>query len=133
MGLAASSFFLSPSVLALTVLTIAVLISRIGLWLFDLCARQICQETIQEKVRGSVNSTWLSITNVFELSAYALTIILSQPSQFVYLSLMSFLMVLSACIMFLFSSVKNNKYDPIFDEDRVKKDVITSGPQLAIE
>ncbi len=48
------------------------LFSRTGLWLFDLCVRQIAQETIPEAVRGKVNGQWRSMIAFFEMSAYAI-------------------------------------------------------------
>lgn len=104
-ALAASSFLLSNSTASISVLTIAVLISRIGLWLFDLCARQIAQETIKESVRGTVNSFWQSIVNTFDLSAYAFTMVYSEPQQFGILSCISFSMVFSAALLFIYSSI----------------------------
>ena len=103
-GLAALSFTFSSKNLAIAVLTISVLISRVGLWLFDLCARQIAQETIKENVRGSVNGTWQSIINTFELSAYAITMIFPQPNYFWVLSFISFTMVFTAAITFGFAA-----------------------------
>ena len=104
-ALAASSFLLSNSTASIFVLTIAVLISRIGLWLFDLCARQIAQETIKESVRGTINSFWQSIVNTFDLSAYAFTMVYSEPQQFGILSCISFSMVFSATLLFIYSSI----------------------------
>ena len=100
-GVAALSFCLSPSMIAIIVLTVCVLISRIGLWLFDLCARQICQETIRMDARGTVNGMWQSIQNTFELSAYALTMLFSLPQQFSILACISFFMVFSATVNFI--------------------------------
>jgi len=112
-GIAAASFLLPSAITAVTVLTISVLISRIGLWLFDLCARQIAQETIKESVRGTVNSVWQSIINCFELSAYALTMIYSQPQQFNILSCISFFMVFSAAVTFAYSTIHREMKLPI--------------------
>jgi len=42
------------------------------LWLFDLCVRQIAQETIPEAVRGKVNGQWRSMIAFFEMSAYVI-------------------------------------------------------------
>ena len=40
-GVAASSFFLSSIYYSLLILTVSVLVSRVGLWLFDLSSRQV--------------------------------------------------------------------------------------------
>jgi iron-regulated transporter 1 len=104
-GIAATSFwFLNSSVtFSLALLTSCVLISRVGLWLFDMCARQIAQETIKENVRGVVNGVWQSVTNTFELSVYLLTMYFSRPQDFGKLSLVSFIMVFSSMTIFLSS------------------------------
>jgi len=49
------------------------LFSRTGLWLFDLCARQIAQETIPETARGKVNGQWRSLIALFEVGAYVVS------------------------------------------------------------
>ena len=97
-GLAASSFFMSSVYYSLLLLTVSVLISRIGLWLFDLSSRQICQESIEENVRGSVNGTWQSLVNIFELSVYALTMVLNKPQQFNILCFVSFFFVFGSLV-----------------------------------
>ena len=119
-GIAASSFLLSNSTASISVLTIAVLISRVGLWLFDLCARQIAQETIKEPVRGTINSIWQSIVNTFDLSAYAFTMAYSEPQQFGILSCISFAMVFSAALLFIYSSFHREEDSVLITDETVQ-------------
>jgi iron-regulated transporter 1 len=77
-----------------------VVLSRIGLWSFDLSERQIMQEYVPEDVRGVVNSVEYSLTNVFSLGAYAMGIIASRPEQFGWLVIFSFVAVTSAAVCY---------------------------------
>jgi solute carrier family 40 (iron-regulated transporter), member 1 len=74
---AAVSFFLFPPSITVIILMIAVLLSRTGLWMFDLGIRQIAQETIPEYCRGKVNGQWRSLTAFFEMTSYLLACIIS--------------------------------------------------------
>eukprot|EP00981_Chlorochromonas_danica_P008891 scaffold2338_cov184-Ochromonas_danica.AAC.2 len=55
----------------------AVLLSRPGLWMFDLGVRQIAQENIPEAIRGKVNGQWRSMTAGFEMISNLLAVTLS--------------------------------------------------------
>jgi hypothetical protein len=70
------------------------------LWCFDLCIRQIAQETIVEAHRGVINGKWNSLTAFFDLSTYLLAITFSNPEQFGLLTFVSALMVCSAGLVF---------------------------------
>eukprot|EP01031_Cornospumella_fuschlensis_P026125 gene26125-31546_t len=68
---AAVSFFVCSDQLEVAyIISIAVLLSRVGLWMFDLAVRQISQETIPEHVRGKVNGQWRAMTAGFEMMSY---------------------------------------------------------------
>jgi hypothetical protein len=74
-------------------------VSRAGLWLFDLAIRQLAQETIRPAERGVVNGVWRSLTALFELTAYALALWLDEPSHFWILSTISMAMVGGAVVL----------------------------------
>ena len=63
------------------VMIVAVLCSRAGLWLFDLCARQISQETIDEDSRGVINGQWESLRSFFNFTSFGLACLFSGESQ----------------------------------------------------
>ena len=67
---------------AATGLVGAVILSRVGLWGFDLCAQSIVQEEVDEESRGAFSSVEASFQNLFELMSYLTTIIFSKPDQF---------------------------------------------------
>ena len=57
------------------VVSLAVIISRMGLWLLDLSVRQIAQETIDQHKRGSINGTWQSLDSFFIMLSYIFAMI----------------------------------------------------------
>ena len=63
-------------------LVAAVILSRIGLWGFDLCAQAIVQESVAEDARGSFSTVEASFQNLFELLSYVTTIIFARVEQF---------------------------------------------------
>jgi solute carrier family 40 (iron-regulated transporter), member 1 len=60
----------------------SVILSRIGLWGFDLSAQRIVQDEVNEQSRGSFSAVEASFQNLFELLAYTMTIVFSRPDQF---------------------------------------------------
>lgn len=65
------------------------ILSRIGLWGFDLSAQVIIQEEVEPQHRGAFSTTEAALQNLFELCAYASTIVFSQPADFKYPAMMS--------------------------------------------
>lgn len=79
---------------------IAVILSRLGLWSFDLCAQLIIQESTLPSQRGSFSSVEAALQNFFELCAFAMTIMFPRPQQFCYPALVSLLAVSCSAILF---------------------------------
>ena len=77
---AGGTFFCSNAYHGSCIMVVAVLLSRAGLWLFDLCARQISQETLSEKNRGTINGQWQSLIALFSFVSSALVCIFSGKS-----------------------------------------------------
>jgi len=59
-----------------------VILSRVGLWGFDLSAQVIIQEEVQSTHRGAFSTIEASLQSVSELLSYALTIGWARPEQF---------------------------------------------------
>lgn len=59
-----------------------IILSRVGLWGFDLSVQIIVQEEVEAEIRGAFSAVEASWQNVFEMCSYTLTIVLSSPSQF---------------------------------------------------
>ncbi len=69
-------------ILAASGLVAAVILSRVGLWGFDLCAQSIVQDEVDEQSRGAFSAVEASFQNTFELLSYLMTIVWSRPEQF---------------------------------------------------
>jgi solute carrier family 40 (iron-regulated transporter), member 1 len=70
-------------------LVAGIIISRVGLWGFDLSAQIIIQEEVEPQCRGAFSTTEAALQNFSELCAYASTIVFFKPSQFKYPTMMS--------------------------------------------
>jgi len=83
-------------IVAASGLVAGTIVSRIGLWGFDLSAQSIIQEEVQSDQRGSFSSTEVAFQNLFELLSYAITIVWSRPDQFRYPIIVSAVAVYAA-------------------------------------
>lgn len=81
-------------------LAAGVILSRLGLWGFDLCAQVIIQREVEPQSRGIFSSLEVSFQNVFELCSYAITIAASRPKQFRYPVMVSAVAVWISGILF---------------------------------
>ena len=68
--------------LASSVLVVGTILSRVGLWGFDLSAQLIVQEEVDSEARGSFSSLEASCQNTFELLSFAMTIVFARPERF---------------------------------------------------
>lgn len=72
----------APSSTATLALVLSVILSRTGLWGFDLSAQLIIQDEVEPSMRGTFSSLEASFQNVFEMLAFLSTIIFPRPEQF---------------------------------------------------
>lgn len=72
-----------PAVATVGMVT-AVILSRVGLWGFDLSAQIIVQEEVEPELRGAFSSQEVALQNVFEMLSFGSTIVFAKPSQFKY-------------------------------------------------
>lgn len=82
----------------------AVVLSRVGLWSFDLCVQSIVQEEVNEQSRGAFSTVEASFQNLFELLSYLTTIIFSKANQFQWPATISVIAVYVAgtiCMFFV--------------------------------
>ncbi|EGZ73985.1 hypothetical protein NEUTE2DRAFT_166054 [Neurospora tetrasperma FGSC 2509] len=63
-------------------LVVAVAFSRVGLWGFDLSVQNIVQGEVEDDRRGIFSSVEASFQNLFDMFAWALTIIWPNPNSF---------------------------------------------------
>lgn len=70
-------------------LIVAVILSRTGLWSFDLCVQLLVQELVSAPHRGAFSTTEAAAQNLFEMLAFASTIVWSDVEGFKYPVLIS--------------------------------------------
>ncbi|KAH9932025.1 Ferroporti-1 [Epithele typhae] len=78
------------------------MLSRIGLWAFDLCQLKELQLALAAHPRrNSMTALQTALQNVASMFKYVLTIVLSKPSQFKYAALASFVSVFAGASTYL--------------------------------
>ena len=102
-----SSFYIHLDSLTPVLFLVGVCLSRWGLWSFDLIQQQLIQERIPENDIGLVCGIEVSIQSLFQLLAFSLTMIWSEPAVFWIPVHVSFVSVIAGCmtyILFYFKS-----------------------------
>lgn len=74
--------FLHDALMAAIMLVAGTILSRVGLWGFDLSAQMIVQEEVEAELRGSFSAVEASLQNCFELVSFVMTIVWSRPQDF---------------------------------------------------
>ncbi|OOQ87965.1 iron-regulated transporter [Penicillium brasilianum] len=92
--------FTSQPFLSASGLVGGVILSRLGLRGFDLCAQILVQEDIEAEARGSFSSTEAAWQNLFEICSYISTMIFSRPDQFRWPALISVIAVTLAGLLY---------------------------------
>lgn len=77
-----------------------VILSRTGLWGFDLSAQLIIQDEVESDVRGTFSSLEASCQNIFEMMAFLSTIVFPRPEEFKIPALISAGAVTTATLLF---------------------------------
>lgn len=85
---------------SLPVFILGVILSRFGLWSFDLCAQLIIQESVLPAFRGSFSAVEASLQNFFEICAFATTVIFPEPEQFRYPAIISLVALYSSAAFY---------------------------------
>ena len=67
------------------VLVAGLVLSRFGLWLFDLCVSQLIQQTAAPGTLGAVCGVQSSLQSFCQMAAYAAGVAGASPDKFVYL------------------------------------------------
>ncbi|TID26802.1 Major facilitator superfamily domain [Venturia nashicola] len=81
-------------------LTMGIVISRLGLWGFDLNVQFIIQESTPPSQRNTFSSSEIALQNAFELLSFLSTIVFPRPDQFKLPVLISFAAVVAAAACF---------------------------------
>ncbi|KAF2164256.1 hypothetical protein M409DRAFT_68111 [Zasmidium cellare ATCC 36951] len=98
-GLVVFWAFLSTPVASASGLVMGTILSRVGLFGFDLCAQVIVQEDVEASRRGAFSSVEAALQNAFELLSFASTIVFSSPAEFRWPTLISTVSVTLACLL----------------------------------
>jgi len=85
---------------AATGLTTGIIMSRMGLWGFDLSVQSIVQESVPAHVRAKFSSCEMALQNFWEMLSFAATIAFPRPDQFKYPAVVSFCAVFSSAACF---------------------------------
>jgi iron-regulated transporter 1 len=91
----------SKIVVTLTLVAMVIL-SRTGLWGFDLSAQLIVQDEVESDVRGTFSSLEASCQNLFEMLAFLSTMIFPRPEQFKIPAAISAGAVATAALLFTY-------------------------------
>ncbi|KAL9060554.1 MAG: hypothetical protein Q9206_000964 [Seirophora lacunosa] len=75
--------------LNVTALVTGTVLSRIGLWGFDLSIQYIIQEEVPSSHRSQFSATEAALQNLFEVLSFATTTVFARPEQFNYPTLIS--------------------------------------------
>lgn len=82
------------------VLVLGLVLSRCGLWCFDLTVNQIIQETTADGNLGSINGVQSSVQSLCQMLMYIAGVVVWQPERFAFLIFGSLCVVGSAALMF---------------------------------
>jgi iron-regulated transporter 1 len=82
-------------------LVVGVILSRMGVWGFDLSVQSIVQAEVEAEFRGEFSSLEASLQNLFELFSYASTIAFSEPEMFRWPASTSALALFAAGLLYV--------------------------------
>ncbi|KAA3465521.1 solute carrier family 40 member 2-like isoform X1 [Gossypium australe] len=95
-----ASIWVKNSHLSAYMLMTGVATSRLGLWMFDLSIIQQMQDAVPESDRCIVGGVQNSLQATFDLMAYVMGIVISNPQHFWKLNLVSFWAVTMAAFLY---------------------------------
>ncbi len=94
----------------------AVIISRFGLYTFDLAALNVIQFLTEEENRGVVSGFQKTLESMFELASYVLAFIYSTPDQFPYICVISWSMTGFAALLFTAFTIHPHRLHNAYQE-----------------
>jgi iron-regulated transporter 1 len=105
------------------VFLVLVVLSRVGLWGFDLVEVQLMQTTVLQSESGSINASEYSLYSLFSTLPLIAALVMREASLFVWLVVASAVFVLTAAALFFAYAAKiktattQHKMEVIADED----------------
>ncbi|PBK90192.1 hypothetical protein ARMGADRAFT_1054515 [Armillaria gallica] len=86
-------------------------LSRVGLWMFDLAQLQILQEALEHHPRrNTFTALQYSLMNTFDMLKYVLTMVLSDPQQFRWAGLVSWIAVFFGGLLYGVYAYKSREH-----------------------
>lgn len=95
-----SSLFVHDNQLFFIIFIGGLILSRIGLWVFDIAVTQLMQLHIPAPIRGLVGGVQQSLNAFFTVLIYTVGLFISDPENFIYFALFSFGGVALAAIFY---------------------------------
>ncbi|KAF2149541.1 hypothetical protein K461DRAFT_230750 [Myriangium duriaei CBS 260.36] len=110
----ATAMLWAPTNIGVTtpIFLLAIMLSRTGLWSFDLSAQILIQEGVESEGRGRFSAIEAAVQNAFELLSYASTIVWANPNQYRYPATIT--MAAVACATLTFSIYTKQKRGHLF-------------------
>ncbi|XP_033640075.1 solute carrier family 40 member 1-like [Asterias rubens] len=93
-------------------------LSRVGLWMFDLVTTQLIQENVQEKERGAFCGMQRALECFMDMLHFILVIILPSPETFGYLIILSFIFICIGAMLYYAFSFKERGH--LFHTEKVR-------------
>ncbi|KAK0452654.1 iron transporter [Armillaria borealis] len=94
-----------------TMLVGGMALSRVGLWMFDLAQLQILQEALEHHPRrNTFTALQYSLMNTFDMLKYVLTMVLSDPQQFRWAGLVSWIVVFFGGLLYGVYAYKSREH-----------------------
>ncbi|KAK4396061.1 Solute carrier family 40 member 2 [Sesamum angolense] len=98
--LCVGSIFVKDKLTSAYMLMFGVASSRLGLWMFDLSVIQQMQDHVPESDRCVVGGVQNSLQSVLDLMTYIMGIVISNPQDFWKLTMISFVLVTLAAVLY---------------------------------
>ncbi|BEJ11544.1 hypothetical protein CspHIS471_0200040 [Cutaneotrichosporon sp. HIS471] len=95
-GVSVFNAFEDRPIVSASGLVVGTILSRMGLWSFDLCSQMIVQDEVEAEFRGVFSSMESAFQNAFELLSYTSTMIFFRPGDFKYPVMISLSMVFAS-------------------------------------
>jgi solute carrier family 40 (iron-regulated transporter), member 1 len=106
-----------------------IILSRCGLWGFDMAEQQIMQERVDKHESGAIGGTESALVNVMTLLAFVLSLVFYKPRQFFYPVAISASFVVCAALTYSTYYFRGN----FLQEKQALLDPAESGPESGSE